>query len=352
METGLVQGSTVVNKEGVKRQTVPKNAFPQVLDTQVSKRSSGSGRATSSVSGDSQIHVERNVAPSPVILGTISRSQPTVSNLLIAHPVYGKNCWPIIHSEINRGKQFTRIQADTAVYLNPETLEIRWGTESEELKRPAPGKGNDPVASKDGRTAEPLPSNLVKAVAPYLGKPYKEINCYGLVVRGLKKLGIQYQGSGGLQEKLIKMAMQRGRPENAYLNGEGIVQASGHAVYSKSISGIRDSEAEAAKTFEEVEPLLDRGFILSFSTPTRGHTGIVSRRDDLWTYINSGNMDNEVGLRGIPKGVGEESLSAEVKNWFRLAQRRNEPLLITLGQLNSQKLAFFQKNRSGVTEKV
>ena len=106
------------------------------------------------------------------------------------------------------------------------------------------------------------------------------------------------------------------------------------------------------KTLEEVEPLLEKGFILSFSTPTRGHTGIVSRRDDLWTYINSGNMDHQIGEGGIPKGVGEESLSAEVKNWFRLAQSRNEPLQISLGQLDAQKLAFFQKNRSGVTKKA
>lgn len=344
MQTGPVEGSTVVNKNSVKRQNVPKGTFPPVLHTQVTRRSSGPGLPGSGASGAAQTQLEADSRPSPILLGTISRSKPTVSNLLIEHPVYGKDCWRIIHAGVNRAKPFTRMQSDTAVYLNPETLELTWGQDGEPPKGVASQTGGDPVSSHS--------PNLAGAVAPYMGRSYREINCYGLVVRGLKKLGIRYTGRGGLQEKLIQMAMQRGRPKNAYLNGEGIVKASGSEVYSKSISRIRDPEAEAVRTLEEVEPLLDKGFILSFSTPTRGHTGIVSRRDAQWTYINSGRMDHEIGARGVPKGVGEESLRAEVKNWFRLAKGRNEPLQITLGELNSQKLALFQKNRSGVNQKV
>ena len=195
-------------------------------------------------------------------------------------------------------------------------------------------------------------TDLVGAVKGYLGKSYAQINCYGLVIRGLRKMGIQYHGYGGLQDRLIRMALNRGRPINSYLNGEGLVKASGSRVYSKSIRRIRDSEREASRTFQEIEPLLEKGFILSFSTLTRGHTGIVSRKNDLWTYINSGDMDHQVEGRRISKGVGEESLRDEIENWFELANTRNEPLLITLGRFDERKLAAFQKNPSTLARRA
>jgi hypothetical protein len=64
----------------------------------------------------------------------------------------------------------------------------------------------------------------------------------------------------------------------------------------------------------------------------------VSRADDAWTFINSGAMDNPVKATRLAKGVGEESLEAEVRNWFELAKARRESLRITLGRLDEQKL--------------
>jgi hypothetical protein len=39
--------------------------------------------------------------------------------------------------------------------------------------------------------------------------------------------------------------------------------------------------------------------------------------------------------------VGEESLAAEVRDWFELAKARRESLRITLGRLNEQKLLTY-----------
>jgi hypothetical protein len=154
----------------------------------------------------------------------------------------------------------------------------------------------------------------------------------------LEKLGIRYGGRGGLGEHLVKMAVRKGLPWNAYLNGEGLIQASGSQIYSKSISRIRDIEGQARHLITDLEPLLEKGFILSFSTPTRGHTGIISQTERLWTFINSGDMDNQVDSQNASRGVGEESLTEEIKNWVKLAADRKEPLLVTLGQLVEEKL--------------
>ena len=78
--------------------------------------------------------------------------------------------------------------------------------------------------------------------------------------------------------------------------------------------------------------------ILSFSTQTRGHTGIVSQNNQYWTYINSGRMDHHIGSHHDPKSVGEEFLAGEIKNWVKLAAKSGEHLKITLGRLNEGQL--------------
>lgn len=59
-------------------------------------------------------------------LGTISRENPTVSHLLVNHPEYGDACWDIIHSEVNADKPYTRIPADTPIYMDPESGQLSW----------------------------------------------------------------------------------------------------------------------------------------------------------------------------------------------------------------------------------
>ena len=274
----------------------------------------------------------------PVLLGTLSKSDPTVSELLIKHPAYGKNCWGILSSGINRHKAYTTIPDGSRIYLNPKTLEVVWNGNKRLTERVVEADPPDLRAEQiQLGESNPFSAGLVEAVKPYMGKPYKEMNCFELVAKGLEGVGIRYYGRNGLGERLVKMATQKGLSSNHYLSGEGLIETSGSPVYSKSIPKIRNSKSEARKVYQEVKPFLHKGLILSFSTPTRGHTGIVSQRGQNWTYINSGHMDHRLEGRAS-SGVGEEFLNAEIRNWFRLAAKRKEPLQITVGRLDENKL--------------
>ena len=150
----------------------------------------------------------------------------------------------------------------------------------------------------------------------------------------------------------MAMAREKGLPMYAYFNGEGIIEASGTPVYSKALNRIRAPEMEAKQVFKEMEPHLEKGRILAFSIHTKGHTGIVSRTKDAWTYINSGKTNNALESTGRPNGVGEESLEAEILDWFNLAKSRGESLRITLGRLNEQKLVAFSDQKPSKSKKV
>jgi len=320
-------------KCGESKKTRQKIDFSEVLKT---KQAGQSGLS-------SQVQSKKEQAL--VSLGKVTRQNPNVSSLLVKHPVYKKDCWRILYSQANRDKPYTRIRPGTEIFLDPKTREVVWGK-----MRPAPEASNA-VASADQphpakkqnnpTTEQAFSERLVGAVKPLYGKPYGEINCYELLVKGLTNLGVRYQGAGGLGRKLMVMAKEQGLPMNAFFNGEGLIAASGSPVYSKTLLQVRSPERQASQLLKEIEPHLEKGQILSFSIHTRGHTGIVSRADDTWTLINSGQMDHTLNAKDLPKGVGEESLAAEVRDWFELARARGESLRVTLGRLNEQQLLTY-----------
>ncbi len=274
----------------------------------------------------------------PVFLGTLSKSNPTVSELLIKHPAYGKDCWNILNAGVNRHKTYTTIPGGSRIYLNPKTLEVVWNGNKAPAAQAEQENSPDLRAKQvQLRESNPFSAELVKALKPHFGKPYREMNCFELVAQGLEGVGIRYYGRNGLGERLVKMAAEKGLSSNHYLTGEGLIETSGSPIYSKSIQKIRNSKSEARKVYQELKPFLHEGLILSFSTSTRGHTGIVSQKGQNWTYINSGHMDHRLDGRA-PRGVGEEFLSAEIRNWFRLAAKRKEPLQISVGRLDEDKL--------------
>jgi len=277
-------------------------------------------------------------------IGVITENRPTVSHLLIDDPEYGKACWDIIHSEKNSDKAYRKIQPGTTVYLDRETNEILWGNKQDK---------SEPVVADKSHVSEfpgPLSQGLDQVIRPYMGKPYNEIDCYELVVQGLKDMGIRYGGPGGLKESLVMKAAATGRPYNAYLTGEGLINHFGTPIYTKLLSSVENPEKEAGRIIDDLKPILKQGMIISFSTPGRGHTGIISRNGSTWTFINSGKMDNHVGKGLTSKGVGEEFFEEEILNWLKLANTRNESLEITLGRFNEEKLAAFQNTPRYVTE--
>jgi hypothetical protein len=151
-------------------------------------------------------------------------------------------------------------------------------------------------------------------------------------------MGIPYAGKDGLFSKLTAMAREKGLPANAFLNGEGIIKAAGSLVLSRSFPRSSDWKQEAEQLYSEMEPLLNKGQILSFSTRKRGHTGIISQQENQWTFINSGRLDNSLTADSPSRGVGEEVLKREIRNWFKLASTSKESLTVTLGALGQEKV--------------
>jgi hypothetical protein len=288
-------------------------------------------------------------------LGVISRQTPTISHLLKAHPEFGNDTWKIISSSVNADKDFRRIPLGAVVLIDPTTGEISWQnseknaasvTRSETPPQPAAPTVVTTTGPEKIVAAEPhkeraagrdqQASDLTEAVQPFMGKNYKDINCYELLVKGLERMNVPYSGKDGLFSKLTRMAKEQGLPANAYLNGEGVVKAAGSMVLAKNYPHTANWKRDAEDLYEEMEPLLDKGQILSFSTRRRGHTGIVSQQQEQWTFINSGRLDNSL-TKGSPRqGVGEENLKEEIRNWFKLASKSGESLSVTLGTLGER----------------
>lgn len=285
-------------------------------------------------------------------LGVISRELPTVSHLLKAHQEFGRDTWRILSAGVNRGKDFSRLPIGAAVSIDSVTREISWHKGSglpvtasapeavqarpaspEETMVKAASTAADPKAEAGPMTRGGGAGDLTEAVRPFLGRNYKDINCYELLVKGLERMNIPYGGKDGLFTKLTRMAREQGLPANAYLNGEGVVKAAGSLVLARNYPHTANWKREAEQLYREMEPLLSKGQILSFSTRRRGHTGIISQQDQQWTFINSGRLDNSLTEGSPRKGVGEENLVQEIRNWFKLASSRGESLSVTLGSL-------------------
>ncbi len=289
-----------------------------------------------------------------VDLGTISGKNPTVSHLLVRNSDHGSKAWEIIHNPLNTGKDFKHIQPGTRVWMDAATGEIGW----ERPSQPAQDVPQSFVAAKNRMAPSDFPARsalsgslsdkLVQAVSLDMGRNYNEVDCYELVVRGLSSMGVQYSGPGGIKQSLITQALAQNRPPNAYLTGEGLLSACGSRLYQRSFGVANNPRDAALEVMGQLQPLLESGSILSLSTQSRGHTGVVAAKDGAWTFINSGRMDNDQRGLAPAKGVGEEDLLAELENWFRLGKSRNESLSVTLGVLTPDKLQAFADTGSNM----
>ncbi|MGW8192826.1 MAG: hypothetical protein ACWGOX_01040 [Desulforhopalus sp.] len=275
-------------------------------------------------------------------LGRINSANPTVSHLLKNHPLLREHAWNVLASGVNKNKPFQSIANGTEISLNTENMEITWkdnDTGMQRGNRHASAVTRQPfLNSLETKAAYPPAIDLSEAVKRYLGTSYDELNCYELLVKGLGEMNIPYRGKDGLFNKLTRMALDSGMAPNAYLNGEGVVKAAGALVLSKKYADLADWRGNAETLIKELEPLLDNGQILSFSTENRGHTGVVSRQNKQWTFINSGRLDNSVYPGSVHRGVGEEVLQEEIINWFKLAHAKGESLSVTLGRVEQDKI--------------
>lgn len=364
----------------------PARSFSAMLATQGDQPSPQSATGSSSSQPSSLVH-----------LGSISKDKPTISHLLINHPEYKSRCWSIVHDPINQDKPFRSLLPDQDVWLDPRTLELvldketrqpnqdrtagMGASQSENLytapkadtsltgQELASGLNHAQEQNKPDRFAQPPNSLLApafsfasptlenqpgatttttmalsQAVAAYRGQPYSSLDCYELVVQGLKDMGIQYSGRQGLQKALITQARANNLPLNAYLTGEGLIDSLGRSVAQQTIMPAPANIGQQTQDLlTDLQGHLEPGLILSFSTQYHGHTGVISVHQDQWTFINSGRIDNSVHPGENGKQVGEEDLFQELKNWLQKAADNKTHLQVTLGRLEQEKLASFSK---------
>ncbi|MBA3013620.1 MAG: hypothetical protein KKD63_15365 [Proteobacteria bacterium] len=276
-------------------------------------------------------------------LGNINFEQPTLSHLLKNHPYYSNDTWDIIFSTVNRNKPYTTLQPGSQVFIDPKTLELSFQDKTAPKISATPQSNGTSITSVIESTQTISNSNgfakrFAESVKSYLGRPYHKIDCYGLVIRGLEDLGVQYKGNNGLRQHLVQLATNQGLRHNAYHNGEGLIEVAGNKLFDESFSVINNAEQQADDVMTRIEPLLQEGVLLSFSTPSRGHTGVISQKDGEWTYVNSGVIDHQVDGGKAAKRVGEETLSAEITNWFKLARNKRTSLKVSVGIFDPGKL--------------
>ena len=323
---------------------------------------------------------EKNSENQRVCLGTLSPEHPTVSHLLYASSHKDK-CWNILAREVNADKPFTRIPSGTPIFMDTHTSEILWGSSVSEtpgnmsnLKKQIP-ENKPPVTpmtpdrnmdvggnitpsdflfenvienttispSVIPEKLEPSSLGLDEAVGAFIGTSYSRMNCYELVVGGLKRMGVQYGGAHGLSRHLVQQAYREGKSSYSLHSGEGLIRAIGSDVFMETIPRVTRVNSQARAVMKKITDVLQEGQILSFSTPTRGHTGVISKKGENWTFINSGVMDHNMAGKNGGKAVGEERLNEEIKNWLRRAQKEGNALTITLGEVDSTKLSRFQR---------
>ncbi len=255
---------------------------------------SGPAKATYSKDDPKEFSVQLNqfqekIAGSPkntsssslVFLGRLTAHAPTVSHLLVQSP-YKNECWDILANTVNADKPFTRIPDGEAIFMDPDTGEIMWGSETAGQTVSVPDL---PVRDDETTVMPPLPdrpsltaASLDAAAARYMGTAYERMDCYELVVAGLETMGIQYRGQEGLGRYLIDQAVGNGRALNHHLTGEGVTKAIGRDLHVVALESVPRVNAAVDQALNALSEKLAPGQILSFSTPTRGHTGVVSRR--------------------------------------------------------------------------
>ena len=291
-----------------------------------------------------------------VRLGRLTEETPTVSHLLMQYSRDSEQTWDIVHHPVNRDKPFRDMAKGETVWLDPGSKEIRFGEDPAGASRQACASPTSRVVSdlfREERTrARQMPGlstqDLNQAVTGYSGTPYDRLNCYELVVQGLKDMGVDYFGREGVQRQLMQQARQDKRAPNAYLTGEGLIRSLGSPVFQRDVSGVSQPEGTARELMSSLDTRLEPGMILSLSTPNGGHTGVISRKDGQWTFINSGRIQHAVDGESISHGVAEEDLRSELAWWLEQVREKGQSLSISVGKLSPDKLSRFTDPQKGL----
>jgi|GEM_PF-2448206 len=183
-------------------------------------------------------------------LGTLSATQPTVSHLLANHPVYGGDCWEIIHSDMNRDKPYTRIPAGTTIYLDPQTDEIFWdfsGRTPPEISKLKNGDVTAAWSDHHGHPASPeyemaLIEQAVSAAADAYDLPRHLISGVIKAESDFQVRAVSPAGARGLMQLMPETAKELG-VDNPFDIRQNI---DGGARYLKKMIDLFDGDIEQA----------------------------------------------------------------------------------------------------------
>jgi len=174
------------------------------------------------------------------------------------------------------------------------------------------------------------------AMLQNLQSRYKNRDCLEFLANLLEDNGIAYYGKNGLANQLIGQARTQGKKMNAYLTGEGLTRKLSSRPITVRLE--KDYKESFEQVWNRLKPHIRSGSILSFSSKSFGHTGLVDQIDDRWAYFNAS------GTAGKPETyqVKAEDLKPEVKSWFDRAQKQETFLNITIGAIDPGLAAQFQ----------
>jgi hypothetical protein len=178
--------------------------------------------------------------------------------------------------------------------------------------------------------------------ASELNQRHANKNCFEFLAGVLEENGIAYYGKNGIGCHLIEKARHQDLSPNAFLTGEavtGLLCSEPVSIHLPRIDG-----QSFDLLWKKLEPHLQEGAILSYSSQYFGHTGIVGRSGDQWEYINSsGLFGNQASYR-----IKEEDLKTEIHGWLERARKNHTFLSVTIGGIDPERAALFSK--TGVSD--
>jgi hypothetical protein len=190
-----------------------------------------------------------------------------------------------------------------------------------------------PIPITRNRTADPRENVMLRK----LRYRFKNRDCLEFLANLLEENGITYYGKKGLANQLIAQARNQGKRLNTYLTGEGLTR-------ELSINPIvlevkKDDSSSFEDVWKRIRPHIREGSILSFSSQSFGHTGLVDRQDNRWVYLNAS------GKFGKPETyqIKAEDLKLEIQSWFQRAKRQESFLNITVGAIDANLASHFYK---------
>jgi hypothetical protein len=160
----------------------------------------------------------------------------------------------------------------------------------------------------------------------YLGLRSDGKDCYNFLVQVLEDSGIPYYGRNGIRESLVNRAEREGVNPYRYLTGEDLTSQLCRDPFRLHVP--RGSAESAAQVWRRMLPGLAHGALLSVSSQSFGHTGIVAGEDGRWTFLNSAKLGRD---RKESYLVKEEELMGELQGWLARAGRHDSFLDITVG---------------------